>query len=235
MIDSVSNTPSVGMRPLEQIEKTSFASKPKSDGATAPMVDFTFDDFIDIINPLHHIPVVNLVYRDFAEDKISPHSRIIGDILYGAATGAVSVIIAAACAIGDEIFAASSDKGQRLGEYAIASLFGDEAQEHSDIQQTQRPEPVVNQRNAANSIGGVSRKYARNIAAVPVQKVALADVPNKTEPKLADNVIFDKNMDPNTQKALEALLMDLHTSKAINLYAKADSYNKNGLAIDFEE
>ncbi len=32
--------------------------------------DFTFDDFIDIINPLQHIPILSTVYREMTGDEI---------------------------------------------------------------------------------------------------------------------------------------------------------------------
>ena len=38
---------------------------------TAPDEDgFGFADLIDIINPLHHIPVVNVIYRNLSGDAI---------------------------------------------------------------------------------------------------------------------------------------------------------------------
>ena len=39
---------------------------------------FTFFDFLDIINPLQHIPVISTIYRSLTGDKIDPGSRIAG-------------------------------------------------------------------------------------------------------------------------------------------------------------
>jgi hypothetical protein len=44
--------------------------------------EFTFDDFIDIINPLHHIPVVSTIYRALSGDQIWVHARALGGGLY---------------------------------------------------------------------------------------------------------------------------------------------------------
>ena len=45
--------------------------------------DFTFDDALDIANPMHHLPIVNAVYRDWTGDQISPHARVMGGAMYG--------------------------------------------------------------------------------------------------------------------------------------------------------
>ncbi len=51
---------------------------------------FQFGDVIDIINPLHHLPVVNLIYHGLTNDKLHPMSQIIGGALYGGPVGAVT-------------------------------------------------------------------------------------------------------------------------------------------------
>ena len=48
---------------------------------------FTFADFIDIINPLQHIPVVATIYRAMTGDDIDPGSRVAG----GAASWSMKV------------------------------------------------------------------------------------------------------------------------------------------------
>ena len=55
--------------------------------------DFTFWDFLDIINPLQHIPVVNTLYRSITGDTIKPQSNIIGGTLFGGVTGAASAVV----------------------------------------------------------------------------------------------------------------------------------------------
>lgn len=59
--------------------------------ATKPTEDeFSFDDVIDIINPLHHLPVVNMIYREITGDMIKPMAQIIGGGIFGGPVGAVS-------------------------------------------------------------------------------------------------------------------------------------------------
>jgi len=56
---------------------------------------FAFKDIIDIVNPLHHVPVVNMVYRGLTGDEIKPASQIVGGGLYGGPIGAVSGTLSA--------------------------------------------------------------------------------------------------------------------------------------------
>ncbi|HUL08927.1 MAG TPA: hypothetical protein VLV76_21535 [Candidatus Acidoferrum sp.] len=81
-----------------------------------PPQDFTFDDFLDIINPLQHLPVVSMIYRAITGDKIKPAMRILGDIGYGGPTGFMG-----ACA--EVLFEAIF--GDDVGGTAISWLTGD--------------------------------------------------------------------------------------------------------------
>lgn len=59
--------------------------------------EFTFGDLLDMVNPLHHIPVVGHVYRSLSGDEIKPIGRIIGGAAFGgpmgAAAGLVNVVV----------------------------------------------------------------------------------------------------------------------------------------------
>lgn len=54
---------------------------------------FSFFDFLDMINPLQHIPLVNIAYRAITKDSIKPISEIIGGAVFGGAAGAVGGLI----------------------------------------------------------------------------------------------------------------------------------------------
>lgn len=59
--------------------------------ATDPMTrELTFDDVLDIVNPLQHIPVVNMVYRGMTGDTIGAVGQIIGGGIFGGPIGALS-------------------------------------------------------------------------------------------------------------------------------------------------
>ncbi|MBL4908140.1 MAG: hypothetical protein JKX94_11865, partial [Sneathiella sp.] len=54
---------------------------------------FGFDDFLDIINPLQHIPFISTLYRELTGDEISPGSRIIGGGVFGGGIGLAASVI----------------------------------------------------------------------------------------------------------------------------------------------
>ncbi|MGN7437256.1 MAG: hypothetical protein ACTHOO_01335 [Alcanivorax sp.] len=54
---------------------------------------FSFFDLIDMINPLQHLPIVNIAYRKLTGDEIKPISSIVGGALYGGPVGAASNMI----------------------------------------------------------------------------------------------------------------------------------------------
>ena len=50
---------------------------------------FTFFDFLDIINPLQHIPIISNIYRSITGDEIDPGSKIAGAAIFGGPVGGV--------------------------------------------------------------------------------------------------------------------------------------------------
>ncbi len=55
--------------------------------------EFSFGDVIDMINPLQHLPVLGMIYRNITGDTIKPISNIIGGTIFGGPIGAVSSTI----------------------------------------------------------------------------------------------------------------------------------------------
>ena len=55
--------------------------------------DFGFGDLVDMVNPLHHIPVVSTIYREITGDQIKPIGKIIGGGVFGGAVGAASGLV----------------------------------------------------------------------------------------------------------------------------------------------
>lgn len=56
---------------------------------TDPSEEFSFDDVLDIVNPLQHIPIASMLYRHLTGDTIKPMAQIIGGGIYGGPVGAV--------------------------------------------------------------------------------------------------------------------------------------------------
>lgn len=48
---------------------------------------FTFHDLLDIVNPLQHLPMVNMLYRELTGDTIAPGPRVLGGMMFGGMTG----------------------------------------------------------------------------------------------------------------------------------------------------
>ncbi len=74
---------------------------------------FTFGDFLDIINPLQHIPIVGTVYRAMTGDKIDPGSRIAGGGLFGGPIGLVASLVSGMV---------EESTGKDPGDHALAAL-----------------------------------------------------------------------------------------------------------------
>jgi len=87
------------------------AAAPKDDGG------FSFADFLDIINPLQHIPVIATLYRHLTGDKIGIPEKMAGDTLYGGAIGFV-------CSLGDAAFQELT--GKDVGDTLLALVTGDD-------------------------------------------------------------------------------------------------------------
>jgi hypothetical protein len=76
---------------------------------------FGFKDFLDVINPLQHIPIISTIYRAVTGDEIGPAPRAIGGALYGGPVGILA-------ALGNNIVEAET--GSDIGETAIAMFSG---------------------------------------------------------------------------------------------------------------
>lgn len=75
-----------------------------------------FDDILDIINPLHHIPVVGTLYRAITGDELAPAPRVMGGALFGGVIGFAAALVNA---IIDEA------TGSDIGDKALALFTGD--------------------------------------------------------------------------------------------------------------
>ena len=57
---------------------------------------FTFGDVIDMLNPLHHLPIISTYYREMTGDECSEGSKIIGDVGFGVLISGVLGVAGAA-------------------------------------------------------------------------------------------------------------------------------------------
>ena len=89
---------------------------------------FTFLDFIDIINPLQHFPLISTLYRELTGDTLDPGSSVIGSTLFfgplGTAASLANVLIEDAT-------------GKNMTEHAMAFFL----EEDSDTSELASVEP----------------------------------------------------------------------------------------------
>ncbi|MDE2182279.1 MAG: hypothetical protein KGJ78_04595 [Alphaproteobacteria bacterium] len=84
-----------------------------ADAASKPA--FSFADFLDIINPLQHFPVISTLYRHLTGDTIGVPEKIAGDTLYGGFVGLIA-------SLGDTLF--QDLTGKDIGDTVYAFLTG---------------------------------------------------------------------------------------------------------------
>ncbi len=100
---------------------SSFSIHTAPAAASAPMQaapakhGFSFGDFLDIVNPLQHLPVVSTLYRAITHDKIDTPEKLVGDALYGGPVGLLS-------SLADTGFQAAT--GRSFGETVLSWFTG---------------------------------------------------------------------------------------------------------------
>lgn len=94
--------PDMGTGPSRAPTQVADANGRPADGSggAGANEEMSFWDFLDVINPLQHIPIVNHLYRAVTGDTIKPQAQIIGSTLFGGPLGfavatATSVVEAA--------------------------------------------------------------------------------------------------------------------------------------------
>lgn len=93
-----------------------------AEAAAKASEDGSFWDFLDIINPLQHIPILGSIYRAVTGDQIATPARLIGDCLYG---GLIGGVLGAATATSGVV--AAELLGEDPVDRAVAALIDGDA------------------------------------------------------------------------------------------------------------
>ena len=99
--------------------------------------DVGFADFLDVINPLQHIPLVSHMYRQATGDEIKPFAQIAGGGLFGGVVGlassAANVMIEAQTGddLAGHVMAAVSGKAKAVSEPVIVASHMDASRYNS--------------------------------------------------------------------------------------------------------
>jgi len=110
---------SFALHPVALATAGTVASTAQPAPATQPTATtshhFSFGDFLDIINPLQHLPIIGTAYRAITHDKIDTPEKIIGDTLYGGVVGLAS-------SVADTLFEKAT--GHNFGDTILALFTG---------------------------------------------------------------------------------------------------------------
>ena len=143
---------------------------------------FSFDDFLDTINPLQHLPVVSTLYRELTGDQIEPAARIVGGAVYGGPLGA-------GLALADTIF--EEVTGANAGGHIMAWLKGTEAEEAvastAPVSETSPPrQPMAN----------LSPEILTTLASTSARETVEEEIGNSTVNLGTNNPLVDANSGP---------------------------------------
>ncbi|MFC3674424.1 hypothetical protein [Ferrovibrio xuzhouensis] len=151
---SASDQPSEYIRAQEAAGKT-MPAQPGLFGKEG----FSFGDFLDIINPLQHIPIVSTIYRAITGDTIQPGARIAGDTLFGGPIGLVGGVIDAMV---------QESTGKDIGQQALAMVGIDVGPDKPAVPAT----AVAAASEPTQDTGGVSPAAQATAQQVAAQQVA---------------------------------------------------------------
>ncbi|HVO14564.1 MAG TPA: hypothetical protein VMV26_05085 [Alphaproteobacteria bacterium] len=93
----------------------------KHEGFLWDKKDFSFEDVLDLINPLQHIPLISTMYRESTGDTIGAVPRVLGDALYGG--GLIGAAVGAATALVN--VAVEAVTGKDVGGTMMALIQGE--------------------------------------------------------------------------------------------------------------
>src|SRR5690606_21148838 len=110
-----------GRDPAKDAEPIKTASA-KHEGFLWDKAEFSFEDVLDLINPLQHLPIISTAYRQSTGDTIGAVPRVLGGALYG--FGPIGAAIGAGTALVDGALEAIT--GKDVGGTMMALLTGDE-------------------------------------------------------------------------------------------------------------
>ncbi len=160
-----------GASNMRQYQPTS-VSTPEIDGDRAVTDDkdmalfgddgFGFDDFLDIINPLQHLPVISTLYREFTGDEISPGSRMIGGGVFGGGIGLAASVVNTVI---------EAETGKDVGGHVMAMFTGGEEGNDGSVLAATETETQLSQNSLAPNAEATIAAQEK-IAAPSVTKAA---------------------------------------------------------------
>lgn len=166
--------------------------------------DYSFWDFLDLINPLQHIPIVNTIYREATGDTIKPELKLAGGAVLGGPLGFVS-------SLADVIF--EQETGKDIGSTMVAAVFGDETEapvqvakaqesiQHSAVRIQEMELPISSHRWSNTKNDDEDERHARLSQIDPMSKEVLALYGGSASPLQASQAYQQADMRGVLQQA----------------------------------
>lgn len=158
----------------------------------------SFSDFIDVINPLQHIPVVSAIYQGLTGDKISNGAKVAGSVLYGGPVGFLSSVVNSVI---------EHESGKDINGHITAMLFDSKPQEPIQIANIPTTAPWIDPDKAPKAKVDVD-------TAIPVKPEI-----KSMEPEISKNSIFKQvpRELPNTKASIDNTLSKYRNNQYIDL------------------
>lgn len=139
------------------------------EGRTPEGEGLSFNDLVDTLNPLQHIPVISEIYRGLTGDRISPQARIAGGTLYGGPIGLAATLASMAIAGGN------GEAG--VGDRLYAALFTPENAADDAPVHIASADPAGTEVLAASRANAKAEETASIVAENPASLAAAAGMP----------------------------------------------------------
>lgn len=156
--------------------------------------EFSFSDFIDVINPLQHLPIIGTIYRAITGDEISGPARVAGGILYGGVVGGAAAVAGAA---------SKESTGKDLGEHALAALgFEDKEQAPTADTATQIAQARLKKTAETSALSSLTIPGMT----LPEQNIPKVTIGTTAAPSSGKPSVDSNNLSPNAPDDLLAIL-----------------------------
>lgn len=133
--------------PVSQAGASAAPNHASSQSASRGDDSFDFWDFLDIINPLQHIPIVNVLYREITGDEIGAAAKLIGGGLYGLGLLGGGWVSLASSAVD---FAVEGATGEDIAGHVMDFVFGEDGAGGSETApKGEGPELALSEEDAA--------------------------------------------------------------------------------------
>jgi hypothetical protein len=185
-----------------------------------------WDDVLDVVNPLQHLPVVGTVYRAITGDKIGDVEKVAGDTLYGGPVGLVS-------SLADLAF--EKVTGKNFGD----TVMGFVGLDHSDDSTTMLASNTPKTDAAKPALATPTAATSKEATAAPTQLASIKPrivpaasptvAPSKAPSTLPANASAPVDISANTDALLQALARngvtgDMQT-QALDAYKRTMNLN----------